>query len=171
MNKIYLLLALISLSAHAEHKVINISTSIDVNNLYANSINSLVFEPSRLELEVSADKTRFKTTSSTLKVETSIPKEVNNIAYVAGLIRNDTTCKDYSGFESSQPDFVSVSIDSQPLEVGESLTFADFQFDDGFNKYSEHEVKLEFASFSSITTTSQPEGCNGEIEFNIEVEI
>lgn len=171
MKKVLLLLAFMSLNANATFKSLNITTSLDVGNLYTNSINSVEFSPAVLVLTSSQDKTKFEDVNTTLRIETDIPFGASDIPYVSTLEKNMSTCSDYSGASNVQEDFVQLTIDGQSISVGESVSFTDFNLDDGDNKYSEHDIILSFKSFKDITTTGSVDRCNGEIEFNIEVDI
>ncbi|WP_373953923.1 hypothetical protein [Vibrio pomeroyi] len=171
MKKVLLLLAFMSMNANAAFKVLNITTSLDVSNLYINSINSVEFIPAVLSLTSSQDKTKFDDVNTTLRIETDIPFESSDIPYVSKLTKNISTCTDYSGASNVQDDFVQLTIDGQSISEGQSVSFTNFNSNDGDNKYSVHDIILSFKSFKDITTTGQPERCNGEIEFNIEVDI
>ncbi|WP_186171991.1 hypothetical protein [Vibrio chagasii] len=171
MKKVLILLAFMSMNADAAFKVLNITTSLDVGNLYTNSITSVEFIPAVLELSSNQDKTKFDDVNTTLRIETDIPFESSDIPYVSTLTKNMSTCTDYSGVSNVQDDFVQLTIDGQSISEGESVSFSNFNLNDGVNKYSEHDIVLSFKSFEDITTTGQSEKCNGEIEFNIEVDI
>ena len=171
MKKVLILLAFMSMNANADFKVLNISTSIDIGKLYTNSINSVEFIPAVLDLTSHQDKTKFDDVNTTLRIETDIPFESSDIPYVSTLTKNMSTCTDYSGVSNVQDDFVKLTIDGQSISEGESISFSNFNLNDGDNKYSEHDIILSFKSFKDITTIGQPERCNGEIEFNIEVDI
>ncbi|RIH73702.1 hypothetical protein BJG01_15750 [Vibrio splendidus] len=171
MKKVLILLAFISMYADAAFKVLNITTRLDVGNLYTNSITSVEFIPAVLELASNQDKTKFDDVNTTLRIETDIPFESSDIPYVSTLAKNMSTCTDYSGVSNVQDDFVRLTIDGQSISVGESVSFSNFNLNDGDNKYSEHDIILSFQSFKDITTAGQAERCNGEIEFNIEVDI
>ncbi|NOH36262.1 hypothetical protein [Vibrio chagasii] len=171
MKKVLLLLAFMSMNANAAFKVLNITTSLDVGKIYTNSINSVEFNPAVLDLTPNPDKTKFDDVNTTLRIETDIPFESSDVPYIAKLTKNLSTCTDYSGVSNVQDDFVQLTIDGQSISEGESASFSNFNFNDGDNKYSEHDIILSFKSFKDITTTGQPERCNGEIEFNIEVDI
>ncbi|MEZ8737273.1 hypothetical protein AB4510_18835 [Vibrio sp. 10N.222.54.B12] len=171
MKIVLILLAFISMNADAAFKVLNITTRLDVGNLYTNSITSVEFIPAVLELASNQDKTKFDDVNTTLRIETDIPFESSDIPYVSTLTKNTSTCTDYSGVSNVQDDFVQLTIDGQSISEGESVSFLNFNLNDGDNKYSEHDIVLNFKSFKDITTTGQPERCNGEIEFNIEVDV
>lgn len=159
------------MNVNADFKVLNITTSLDVGKLYTNSINSVEFIPAVLDLTSNKDKTKFEDVNTILIIETDIPFESSDIPYVSTLTKNMSTCSDYSGASNVQDDFVQLTIDGQSISEGESVSFLNFNLNDGDSKYSEHEIILSFKSFKDITTTGQPERCNGEIEFNIEVDI
>lgn len=171
MKKILIPLAFISLNANAAFKVLNITTSLDVGRLYTNSINSVEFIPSVLELTSNIEQTKFDDVNTILRIETDIPFDSSDVPYVSTLTKNTSTCTDYSGVSIVQDDFVQLTIDGQSISEGESVSFSNFNLNDGDNKYSEHDIILSFKSFKDITTTGQSEKCNGEIEFNIEVDI
>ncbi|MGI9875942.1 hypothetical protein [Vibrio chagasii] len=171
MKKIFILFAFVSMNVNADFKVLNITTSLDVGKLYTNSINSVEFIPAVLDLTSNKDKTKFEDVNTILIIETDIPFESSDIPYVSTLTKNMSTCSDYSGASNVQDDFVQLTIDGQSISEGESVSFLNFNLNDGDSKYSEHEIILSFKSFKDITTTGQPERCNGEIEFNIEVDI
>lgn len=160
-----------SMNAEAAFKVLNISTSLDVDNLYTNSITSVEFIPAVLELAPNQDKTKFDDVNTKLRIETDIPFESSDIPYVSTLTKNMSTCTDYSGMSNIQDYFVQLTIDGQSISEGDSVSFSNFNLNDGDNKYSEHDIVLNFKPFKDITTTGQPRGCNGEIEFKIEVDI
>lgn len=171
MKKVLILLAFISMNADAAFKVFNITTSLDVGNLYTNSITSVEFIPAVLELASKQDKTKFDDVNTTLRIETDLPFESSDIPYVSTLTKNMSTCTDYSGVSNVQDDFVQLTIDGQSISEGDSVSFSNFNLNYGDNKYSEHDIVLNFKPFKDITTTGHPEGCNGEIEFKIEVDI
>ena len=171
MKKVLFALALISLNANAAFKALNLTTSIDVVNLYKDAIISVEFFPSILELEASQGSTKFSDVVTTLKIETDIGLEASTVPYISTLTENTTNCVDYSGETSIQHDFVNEIINGQSISKGQSVSFANFDLDDGVNKYSEHSVMLSFKPFNDINTAGQPESCNGEIEFSIEVDI
>lgn len=171
MKQLLILLAFISLNVNAQLKVLNISTSLDIGKLYENSINSVDFIPGVLELTTTQDKKKFDDVNTLLRIETDIPFDIEDIPYVSTLTKNESTCTDYSGVNNIQDDFVTLTIDGESISEGESVSFSDFNLNDGNNKYSEHVIILSFKSFEDITTTGQPEKCNGQIEFNIEVDI
>lgn len=171
MKKVLILLAFMSMNANAAIKVLNITTSLDVGKLYINSINSVEFIPAVLELTSNQDKTKFDDVNTMLRIETDIPFESSDIPYVSTLTKNTSTCTDYSGMSNVQEDFVQLTIDGQSILEGESISFLNFNLNNSGNKYSEHDIILSFKSFKDIITTGQPEKCNGEIEFNIEVDI
>lgn len=160
-----------SINANATMKVLNITTSLDVDQLYINSITSVEFIPETLELTSNQSKTKFVNANTTLRVETDFPSESSDVPYVSTLTKNTSTCTDYSGMSHIQDEFMSLTIDGQSISEGESVAFSDFNLNDGENKYSEHDIILIFKPFEDITTTGPPERCNGEIEFNIEVDI
>lgn len=159
------------MNADAAFKALNISTSLEVENLYTNSITSVKFNPAVLDLASKQDKTKFDDVDTKLRIETDIPLESSDIPYVSTLTKNMSTCIDYSGVSKVQDDFVQLTIDGKSISEGESVSFLNFNLNDDDNKYSEHDIVLSFKSFKDITTTGQPEICNGEIEFNIEVDI
>ncbi|MCK8086012.1 MULTISPECIES: hypothetical protein [Vibrio] len=171
MKKVLILLAFISMNANAYSKVLYINTTLDVGELYTHSITSVEFSPAVLELTSNQDKRKFDDAETKLRIETDIPSESSDIPYVSTLTKNMSTCTDYSGVSNVQDDFVQLTIDGQIISEGESVSFSNFDLNDGANKYSEHDIILSFKSFKDITTTGQPERCNGEIEFNIEVDI
>ncbi|MCY9863791.1 hypothetical protein OTK49_14710 [Vibrio coralliirubri] len=173
MKKVLILLAFISMNANADYKVLNINTTLDLGELYKDSITSVEFSPAVLKLTSNQDKTKFDDAETKLIVETDIPfdSSVTDIPYVTKLTKNMSICTDYSGVSNDQDDFVQLTIDGQSISEGESVSFSSFDLNDGVNKYSEHDIILSFKSFKDITTTGQPERCNGEIEFNIEVDI
>ncbi len=171
MKKVLILLALMSMNANADFKVLYITTSLDVGKLYTNSINSVEFIPAVLELTSNQDKTKFDDVNTTLRIETDIPFESSDIPYISTLTKNTSICTDYSGVSNVQDDFVTLTIDGKSLSEGESVSFSNFNLNDGDNKYSEHDIILSFQSFKDIITAGQAERCNGEIEFNIEVDI
>ncbi|MEZ9796912.1 hypothetical protein AB4279_07775 [Vibrio cyclitrophicus] len=172
MKNVFLLLILISLNANADFKTLNIFTSLDIGKLYINSITSVEFTPSSLNLVSSKDKTKFDDISTMLRIKTNIPLGTANIPYIATVNKNISRCIDYSGSVHFQnEDFTKISIDGQSIAEHESVAFTDFNLNDGVNKYSEHNVMFSFAPFKNINTAGQPERCDGEIEFNIEVDI
>lgn len=171
MNKWILVLLFISLKVCSATKTLNITTTIDIANLYPDAISSVVFIPSILELSPTSNKQKFENVSSKLKVSTDIPKDAPAIAYVATLATNKSFCTDFSGVTNVQTDFVDVMFDGLNVSSGDSISIADFDSDDGAHKYSEHDVELIFKPFEYIITTGQPEKCNGEIEFSLEVDI
>ncbi|MGU3812801.1 hypothetical protein [Vibrio diabolicus] len=175
MRFLYLQLILFSpaLSVYAlEMETLRVSTVIDVNELYTESIESAQFQPSNLVLEAEADGSRFKTSSSLLRIHTTIPMYVSGISYSLTLNKNTTFCEDRAGNPPvEQLDFTSVSVDDHEMQVGSSKSFSDFNSDDGLYKVSEHNVDFQFKKFSEINTSDQPEKCNGEIEFSVGVDI
>lgn len=171
MRKVIFSLLFISMSTGATSKSLNVTTSVDISQLYVDSITSVEFIPDVLNLTSTQDKSRFDEVNTTLIVETDIPPELSGIGYISTLKKNITTCTDYSGVSSVQSDFVDVSIDGQNISEGESIAFLDFNLSNELNKYSEHEVKLMFKAFNDIVTDGKAEKCNGEIEFSIEVDI
>ncbi|MGR5357995.1 hypothetical protein [Vibrio chagasii] len=170
MKIILILLAFMSMNANP--KVLNITTSLDVSELYTNSITSAKFIPDTLELTTNQGKTKFDDVYTKLRIETDIPVDFLDIPYLVTLTENTSSCTDYSGFSHVQNDFVQLTIDGQSISKGESVSYTNFNLDDSDNKYSEHEIILSFKSFKDINTTGgQSERCNGAIEFNIEVDI
>ncbi|WP_286300058.1 hypothetical protein [Vibrio apostichopi] len=164
-------LLVISFNVNAAFKVLNITTSIDISNIYTNAIKSVEFVPSTLDLIPTDDKTKFSDTNTMLIVETDIPKEIVGIPYLISLVKNDASCIDYSGNVSQQDEFVSLTIDDKIIVEGGSLSFFDFNNNDGINKRSEHSIDLTFKPFDQIISLNKPDRCNGEIELNIEVDI
>ncbi|MCS0309034.1 hypothetical protein [Vibrio diabolicus] len=175
MRFIYLQLMIFcpALSVSAlEMETLRVSTDIDLNELYSESIKSAQFEPSNLVLEANSDKTRFKTSSSLLRIHTTIPMYVSGISYSLTLNKNETFCEDDAGNPPVvQDNFTSVSVDDDEMQVGTSKFFSDFNDDDGVYKVSEHNVEFQFKKFSEINTIYKPERCNGEIEFSVGVDI
>ncbi|RYU68411.1 hypothetical protein ERW51_08565 [Aliivibrio finisterrensis] len=171
MKIISILLVFISLNANAASKPLNITTNIDVSHLYTNGINSVEFSPSVLDVTPSSDKSKFSDVITTLIIETEIPKDIVGISYAINLVKNSSNCIDYSGSSSDHDDLVSLTFDTQPITAGTPISVANFNSDDGINKYSEHDVELIFKPFIDISTTSTLESCNGEIEFSVEVDI
>lgn len=171
MRLILLLLTLVSVNATAALKTLVITTTLDVRELYTNSISSVEFIPAALELTLNQDRTKFDDANATLKIETEIPVDMSEIPYLSTLTKNTSSCTDYSGVSAIQAGFVQLTIDGQNISEGDSVSFPNFNSNDGDNKYSEHDVKLSFKSFKDITTIGYPERCDGEIEFNIEVDI
>tara|TARA_Y100000588_G_scaffold394135_1_gene513026 strand:- start:963 stop:1442 length:480 start_codon:yes stop_codon:yes gene_type:complete len=150
---------------------LKIKTTLDVKELYKESITSVVFNPSNLKLKVSQDKKKFDDVVSTLRIETDIPNETIDIPYIAKLTKNTTICTDYSGEENEQQDFVKLTIDNNDISVGDQIRFKSFNDSDGSTKASKHEINLSFSPFKSITTKGLPESCSGEVNFDIEVDI
>ncbi|MCR9572198.1 hypothetical protein NB524_17855 [Vibrio alginolyticus] len=175
MRFIYLQLILFcpALSVSAlEIETLTVSTVIDINELYTESIESAQFQPSNLVLENASDGTRFKTSSSLLRIHTTIPMYVSGISYSLTLNKNVTFCEDDAGNPPvKQNNFTSISVDDDDMQVGTSKSFSDFNGDDGLYKVSEHTVEFRFKKFSEINTIYEPEKCNGEIEFSVGVDI
>ncbi|MCB5362114.1 hypothetical protein CSB62_12190 [Vibrio splendidus] len=171
MKKLILVLMLVSMNTYSASKVLNVTTNIDIINLYSDAITSVEFIPSVLELIPTSDNKQFDDISTTLKIATDIPKDRSAIGYLATLTKNESFCTDFSGVTNAQIDFVSVMFDGLVIANGDSISVAEFNSDDGTNKYSEHDMEIAFKPFKDITTTGQPERCNGEIEFSIEVDI
>ncbi|CAH6938857.1 conserved exported hypothetical protein [Vibrio chagasii] len=171
MKYVMLFLIFISLDVNAALKSLNITTSIDLERLYESSINSVEFIPSILVLKSSRDKRKFDDVKTTLKIATDIPQEVSDIGYITTLVKNISSCTDYSGVINVQDDFVDIVIGGEEIQEGGTIKFSDFNSTDGTYKSSEHDVELIFKPFDSIKTAGQPEKCNGEVEFSIEVDI
>ncbi len=173
MKKAAMLLGAMAISTNcsALQEMLQVTTTIDINNLYVDSIVGVVFEPARLNLNINDEKTAFSDQITTLKISTDIPKEVSSVSYTSTLINNSANCLDYSGNTNPQTDFVSVTFDGQALKQNDAVQLADFTADDGTNKYSEHSVELAFRPFTDIVSTGVPKECSGEIEFRIGVDI
>lgn len=169
--KLILFCPALSVSAF-EMETLRVSTVIDINELYTESIESAQFHPSNLVLEAETDGSRFKTSSSLLRIQTTIPMYVSGISYSLTLNKNKTLCEDEAGNPPvEQPGFTSVSVDDDVMLVGASKSFSDFNGDDGLYKISEHNVEFQFKKFADINTSEEPETCNGEIEFSVGVDI
>ncbi|KOO12738.1 hypothetical protein AKJ18_22290 [Vibrio xuii] len=172
MKKMLILSVFTSFSSNAAvYKPLTITTSLDVSNLYINSIKSVKFVPEVFELTSNKDKRKFDDVNTTLIIETDIPYDFSDVSYVSTLTRNISTCSDYSGESSVQDDFVQLTIDGKNISKEKPVSFLDFNSDDGNYKHSEHSIVLSFKSFKDIVTKGHPEKCYGEIEFNIEVDI
>ncbi|OEF22526.1 hypothetical protein A1Q5_15740 [Aliivibrio logei 5S-186] len=171
MKYILSLLMFFTANSHADTSALDLSTNIDINNLYSDSITKVEFIPSTITLDVSSDKRKFEEAESTLRITTDIPKNISGISYLTTLIKNDSFCTDYSGITNQQVDFVEVALDGQVMNIDDVINFSDFNFDDGVNKIGEHSLTLNFKPFDEIILPGTTDVCNGEIEFNIEVEI
>ena len=171
MKVILILLVFISLNANAEIKMLNITTNINVNKIYTNAINSVEFSPSVLDVTPTDDRSKFTDVITKLTIETDIPKEILGISYAINLVKNSSSCNNYSGQVSDHDDLVSFSVDNKAIRLNAPISVDDFNSDDGTNKYSEHDVELTFKPFSELSTTHALESCNGEIEFSVEVDI
>ncbi|MEZ8658790.1 hypothetical protein AB4581_11390 [Vibrio cyclitrophicus] len=173
MKKTVLLLGAIAISTNcsAVQETLQVTTIIDINKLYVDSITNVVFEPSELNLDINHEETAFNDQFTTLKISTDIPKEVSNVSYTSTLTNNESFCSDYSGNDNLQNDFVSIKFDGKLLNVGDSVALADFNSDDGTNKYSEHGVEFSFRPFTEIVSIGVPKECSGEIKFLIGVGI
>lgn len=158
-------------NALALEKTLRVTTSIDINNLYTNAITNVEFFPSNLELTPKPDKTAFESISTTLKVNSDIPMSVNAVAYTSTLTSVNSSCLDYLGVNTPQPEFTMVSFDGQNITLGDSIVLSDFNSDDGTYKYSEHQVELIFKPFETILSSGIPKSCRGEVEFTIGVGI
>lgn len=165
--------AFISMSANSIEKTLLLTTEIDINNLYKDSITTVEFEPSILELGVKEDNSTFETASTTLMISTSIPKDVSSVPYSATMIKNTSSCTNFTGQEFPQPDnsFVLVKFEGKEVLQDTPVEIGDFNLDDGTYKTSEHDVALEFKPFSTLEMGGSPEECSGEIVFSIGVDI
>ncbi|WGV98016.1 hypothetical protein QF117_03930 [Vibrio sp. YMD68] len=166
-----IIIFLVNTSVQAEYKILPLSSVIDVNNLYSNSISSVVFEPSVINLNTKIDNSGFEDALVHLKITTNIPKEQTNINYISTLTRNLSTCTDYSGDKNEQNEFVSVLFDGEYISESESSEILTFVDDDGENKSGDHIVQMVFRPFGEIITSGVAEECDGAITFNIEIDV
>ena len=171
MKRCILILALITMNVEGASTLLSIKTTLDVRQLYEESITSVVFKPSNLKLKVSQDKKQFDDVNSILRIETDIPNGTIDIPYKAKLTKNTASCTDYSGEVNEQKEFVKLTIDQKDLSEGEAIYFDRFNSNNGSTMASEHEIKLSFSPFKNITTKGLPESCSGEVNFDIEVDI
>lgn len=165
--------ALISMNANSIEKPLLLTTTIDINNLYADSITDVEFEPATLELGLNSDNTSFETALTTLKISTNIPKDVSNVPYSATMIQNTSSCTNFTGEVFPQPDngFVRVKFEDSELLQYIPVEIDDFNLDDGTYKTSEHAITLEFKPFSELEMNGSPKECSGQIVFSIGVNI
>ncbi|HGY9597161.1 TPA: hypothetical protein ACOJPH_004875 [Vibrio campbellii] len=164
--------AFISMNAYSIDKQLLLTTNIDINNLYTDSITSVEFEPAILELTLNNDNSGFEATSTTMKVSTNIPMDVSSVSYTSTMIQNTSTCTNFTGESFEQDVFVQVMFDGQPVtNENPSVLIEDFNSNDGTYKYSEHAVNLGFKSFSEVEMNGAPRECHGEIAFTIGVDI
>lgn len=167
--------ALISMNANSIEKPLLLTTTIDINNLYADSITNVEFEPATLELSLNSDNTSFETALTALKISTNIPKDVSSIPYSATMIQNTSSCTNFTGEEFPQLDndspFVRVKFEGSEVSEDVPVEIDDFNLDDGTYKTSEHDIALEFKPFSELEINGSPKECSGEIVFSIGVDI
>ncbi|OEF08570.1 hypothetical protein [Vibrio genomosp. F10] len=166
-----IIILLVNASVHAEYNIFPLSSVVDVNNLYSDSISSVVFEPNTISLNTKNDNSGFEDVLVRLKIYTNIPKEQPNITYISTLTRNSSTCTDYSGDKNEQNEFVSVLFDGEYISESESSEILTFVDDDGENKSGDHIVQMVFRPFGEIITSGVTEECDGAITFNIEIDV
>ena len=171
MKRCILILALTTVNVEGATTLLNIETTLDVRKLYEESITSVVFNPRNLKLKVSQDKKQFDDINTTLRIETDIPNGTIDIPYIAKLTQNTATCIDYSGEVNEQKEFVKLTIDEKDISEGQAISFNSFNVNHGATMASEHQIKLSFSPFKSITTKGLPESCSGEVKFDIQVDI
>lgn len=161
-------LAFISVNAYSIQLNLLLKTDINVNNLYTESITDIEFSPAVLDVEVnySENPYGFETASTTMKVNTTIPKEVVGASFVTTMTKNTSTCTLYTGDRITPTDLVKILFDGDPMIVNIGVA-NDYNSDDGEFKTSLHDLELEFSSFSDVGINGYPEKCNGEIEISV----
>ncbi|HAS6221201.1 hypothetical protein ABRZ68_12035 [Vibrio vulnificus] len=150
---------------------IDLSTDININNVYFESITLVEFKPSNTILELDENKHGFRAFDTSLNIETSISRDVSSISYNVILSKNESFCFDYAGNMYLQDDFVDVYFEKELMAIGSPIYISDFNSILDEMKSSVHEVSFSFKPFSSITTPKVTEGCRGEIVFNIAVDV
>ncbi|WP_039987001.1 hypothetical protein [Vibrio owensii] len=168
----FLGLTFTSMSVHSIDKSFFLSTTIDINNIYADSITNVEFEPASLTLELNSDNSGFETTSAIMKISSTIPSEASSVSYTSTMIQNTSTCSgSFNNEDVPQNEFVRVTLDENPVAINVPVIIEDFNSNDGTFKTSEHELTLEFKSFSEIDMYGSPEECQGNVIFSIGVDI
>ncbi|MHC0041877.1 hypothetical protein ACGDLY_001300 [Vibrio campbellii] len=172
-NKTLMLIgfAIISTNANSIEKQLVVNTTIDINNLYTDSITNVEFEPASLELEVRDDHSGFEIAVTKMKISTNIPMDVSSVSYTSTLIENNAICKNFSGEAFSQSSFVTVQFDGNAAALDLPIVINDFNSNDGVSKYSEHDLILSFESFSDIEMDGAPRECTGDLTFSVGVDI
>ncbi|MDD9177272.1 MULTISPECIES: hypothetical protein [Aliivibrio] len=171
INFIILLCVFFSSHISAKTEVLNLSTTIDINQIYSDSIASASFIPNELVLTPTEDNQKFESVSSNLNIETTIPKGVSAVSYLSTLTKNEAVCITNGGESLVQNGFVTIDFDGTELVVNDSVSLNDFNSNDGTNKSSSHAVTFDFKRFDEITLPGTAETCSGEIEFNVMVDI
>ncbi|NVJ58147.1 MAG: hypothetical protein HWE19_17470 [Vibrionaceae bacterium] len=173
MNRILCLsLFLFSLNVVGAVTTLTPFTIININELYENSITNVFFSPSSLKLEVSDDGSKFNDSESMLNIETNIPKVVYDIPYSISFTEISSKCIDLFDNEYILDNqFLGITVDSQSIGENYSVTFSDFNSDDGIYKSSNHRVALSFMPFSEIGASHEIKSCSGKIATEIGVEI
>lgn len=173
MNRILCLsLSFCSLNVIGAVTTLTPFTLININELYENSVTNVLFYPSSLKLEVSGDGSKFNNSESMLVIETNIPKSVYDIPYSISFTDVSSTCIDLFDNEYVlDNEFLGITVDSQSIGESNSVTFSDFNSDDGTYKSSAHRVSLSFMPFSEIGASHEIKSCSGKIATEIGVEI
>lgn len=159
-------------SANSIQKVLPLTTTIDINNLYIDAITGVEFDPAMLELTLNDDSTGFEATSTTMKITTDIPTNDTANPYTSTMTQNTASCTNFGEEEFPQSGFVTVRFDGVEVALDEAVDIDDFNNpSDGDHKSSEHNVVLFFSPFSTIVMDGSPKQCSGEIEFTIGIAI
>lgn len=146
-------------------------TEIDVNELYRESIDGILFQPQELYLKTKIDNSGFEDSYSRLIVLTTIPVSVNEISYTVELVENDSSCVDVFGHEiKPSENWVTLKLDNNSMVNNIPEIFSDFNSDNGRFKQSEHQLRLSFGSFSELSNIPI-EYCSGNIELIVGVDV
>ncbi|MGI9918417.1 hypothetical protein [Vibrio owensii] len=164
-------LTFISQSVSAIEKPLVLTTTVDINNLYADSITNVEFSPAVLELDLNENRTGFEKKSTVMQVYTTIPMGASSVSYTSTMTSNNSTCTNFLGQSYPQDELVYVSFDDSKLDINVPILLDDFNSNDGVFKYSEHTVDLEVKPFSDIEVNGSPKECSGDITFTIGVDI
>ncbi|MCE9785936.1 hypothetical protein [Shewanella algae] len=168
----FFFVAFLSFGIYSKDFSLQLSTNINISELYRDAIEKVYFEPSELVLESTEDKKRFKDILTSFNITSKIPREAASVGYIITLDNNKAFCQNISGGAPVlQPDFVSIYFEEKLIAVGDSLAFSDFNLDDGIYKTSQHPVMLSFKPFDEIITEDRASICNGEINISVGVDI
>lgn len=163
-------ISVFAFGARANTEMLNLSTVINLNELYAGSISSVYFSES--DFELTHDGRVYEPVNTQMHIETTIPEDVVGIMYLTNLIKNETTCYDYLGGQDIQPDYVMVKLDGEELVLNTPISNS-FVLSEGGVKKNTHSVELSFKPFSEIVMGDafNAERCSGELIFDISVDI